>query len=469
MREKPQSKFNQTAVMFLISVFQVICMMSLITNSSVYASYLARLKEGETALALQTFNTQIVYIFLIFIAAEWVYMVLGTLLTGHDYFELEAIAFFLCGIGLTVCASFGPDNAVTQLIAIGLGIIVYIAVSLFIKDVNFACFMRTPAAAASVALLAFTLITAQEINGTKSWIYVGGMSLQPSEIVKVAFILVGAASLEKLLSMVSLTKYIVFSVACVGLLFVMKDFGTALIFFFTFILIAFMRSGDMRTIILICAVALMGAILILIFKESVRERFEGYRHVWENTGNSKGYQQSRVLTYIASGGLLGLGIGQGKLRNIYAASSDLVFGVVCEEMGIIVGLAVLASFVGISLFAIHASKTAGSTFYTISAVSAAGMIMFQLSLNVFGITDLLPLTGVTLPFVSEGGSSMICCWGLLAYIRAAGAPFTPPKPDAAVKKPPAASKKSTPKAPKKAPVKAKTKPKAKVSAKGGTA
>jgi len=463
VREKPQSKFNQTAVMFLISVFQVLCMVSLVTNDAVYSSYVARLKDGVEALALQTFNTQIFYIFMIFIAAEWLYMALGTLITGHDYFELEAVAFFLCGIGLTVCASFGPDNAITQLIAIGIGILVYIAVGLFIKDVNFACFMRTPAAAASVALLAFTLITAQEINGTKSWLYIGGVSVQPSELVKVAFILVGAASLEKLLSMVSLTKYIVFSVACVGLLFVMKDFGTALIFFFTFILIAFMRSGDMRTIFLICAVALLGAILILIFKESVRERFEGYRHVWENTGNSKGYQQSRVLTYIASGGLLGLGIGEGKLRNIYAASSDLVFGVICEEMGIIVGLAVLASFVGIALFAIHASKTAGSTFYTISAVSAAGMIMFQLSLNVFGITDLLPLTGVTLPFVSEGGSSMICCWGLLAYIRAAGAPFTAPKPDVIDKKPPTPPKK----APKKTPVKVKTKTKTKTSVKEG--
>lgn len=461
-----QSKFNQTAVMFLITVFQVICMLTLITNPDVYAFYVERLRDGVEALALQAFNTKILYIFLIYIAVEWLYMMLGTLVTGGDYFELEAIAFFLCGIGLTVCASFSPDNAQTQLIAIGLGILVYIVVSLFIKDVNFACFMRTPAAIASVALLAFTLLTAQEINGTKSWLYIGGFSIQPSEIVKVAFILVGAVSLEKLLSMVSLTRYIVFSVACVGLLFLMKDFGTALIFFFTFILIAFMRSGNTRTIFFICAIALMGAILILTFKESVRDRFEGYRHVWENAGNSKGYQQTRVLTYISSGGLLGLGIGEGKLRNIYAASSDLVFGLICEEMGIIVGLAVLACFAGLALFAIHASKTAGSTFYAIAAVSAAGMLLFQLSLNVFGITDLLPLTGVTLPFVSEGGSSMICCWGLLAYIQAAGAPFVAPKPDAMPKK----YRTKTPENKKSAKkVAVKTKPKAQAAPKKGGA
>ena len=141
-----------------------------------------------------------------------------------------------------------------------------------------------------------------------------------------------------------------------------------------------------------------------------------------------------MLIYSASGGHFGLGIGEGYLRNIYAASTDLVFGLICEEMGLLLGIAVLLSFAVIAFFAVKSAKQAPSTFYAIAAVAAAGMLLFQLSLNVFGITDLLPLTGVTLPFVSRGGSSMLCSWGLLAFIRAAGAPFTPPKPDIAVKK-----------------------------------
>ena len=214
----------------------------------------------------------------------------------------------------------------------------------------------------------------------------------------------------------------------------MKDFGTALIFFFTFVLIAFMRSGNIRTIVLICAVALMGAMLIIYFKPYVANRFAAYRHVWDFI-DTTGYQQARVLIYTASGGLFGLGIGEGKLRDIYAASTDLVFGLICEEMGLILGIAVHLSFVGIAFFAIKTARTSASTFYTIAAVAAAGMLLFQLSLNVFGITDLLPLTGVTLPFVSRGGSSMLCSWGLLAYIRAAGAPFKAPEPDIIIKKP----------------------------------
>ncbi len=424
--------FQQVTVMALMTAFQLICAACVLCSQ-------------------EELSLKMVYVFFGYIAAEWVYMLIGTLVTGNDYFELEAIAFFLSGLGLTVCASISEDYAVKQLIAIGLGLAVYIVMNLVIKDVNVASIMRYPAAVGAIGLLAVNLVMAQNINGTLNWIHLGAFSIQPSEFVKVAFILVGAASLEKLISTVSLTKYIIFSLGCVGALFLMKDFGTALIFFFTFVLIAFMRSGDVRTIALICTVALMGAMLIIYFKPYVANRFAAYRHVWDYMDTTP-YQQTRVLIYSASGGLFGLGIGEGYLRNVYAASTDLVFGLICEEMGLVIGIAILLSFVGIAVFAVRSTKTCASTFYAIAAVSAAGMLLFQLSLNVFGITDILPLTGVTLPFVSRGGSSMICSWGLLAYIRAAGAPFEPPKPDIELKK-----------------LKTPAQPKPKAKAKGGAA
>ncbi len=407
--EKRQPKFKQITVLFLITVFQFLCCACVLLQQ-------------------ETLSVITIYTFLGFIALEWIYMALGTVITGHDYFELEAIAFFLSGIGLTVCASFNDEFAYKQLFALILGIVVYLTVILLTKDVNIASKLRTPAAICSILILCANLVLAENINGTLNWIDLGFFSVQPSELVKVSFIFVGAVSLEKLLSSTSLTKYLLFCIGCVIALFLMKDFGTALIFFFTFILIAFMRSGDVRTIFFICTGALLCAILIFYFKDHVAARFEAYRHVWEYM-DTTGYQQSRALIYIASGGLFGLGIGEGHVRDIYAASTDMVFALVCEELGLIMGIIILMCFAGIALFAIKASKTAGSTFYTIAAVSAAGMMLFQLSLNVFGITDILPLTGVTLPFVSRGGSSMICSWGLLAYIRMASAPFVPPEAD----------------------------------------
>ena len=405
-KAKSQPKFKQITVMFLMTLFQMLSASCVI------------FREEEI-------NLKLIYIFLGYIAVEWVYMTIGTTATGSDYFELEAIAFFLSGIGLTVCASFSESYAIKQLAAIGIGLVIYLIMLALLKDYNIACALRYPAAICSLGVLALNLILAKTVNGTFNWIDLGFFSIQPSELVKIAFILVGSVSLEKLISSVSLTKYIVFSMACVGFLFLIKDFGTALIFFFTFVLIAFMRSGDIRTIIIICAAALMGAVLIIYFKPYVANRFAAYRHVWDFM-DTTGYQQTRVLIYSACGGFFGLGIGEGFLRNVYAASTDLVFGLICEEWGLIIGIAVLLSFAGIAFFAIRAARASGSTFYMIAAVAAAGMLLFQLSLNVFGITDLLPLTGVTLPFVSRGGSSMLCSWGLLAYIRAAGAHFTPP-------------------------------------------
>ncbi len=417
-RAKPagrQPEFRQITVMILISAFQILSALCV---------------AGRDRESSENF----VFIFFGYIAFEWIYMMINVLVTGKDYFELEAIAFFLSGIGLTVCASFSESYAVKQLIAIGLGVTVYLLITLLVRNVRVAEALRYPAAIGSLILLAVNIALAKVTNGALNWIDIGPFSIQPSELVKVAFVLVGAVSLDKLLSNMSLTKYILFSLACVGFLFLMRDFGTALIFFFTFILIAYMRSGDIKTIALICSGALVGAALIIAFKPYVANRFAAYRHVWDYM-DSIGYQQTRTLIYSSSGGLFGLGIGEGKLRDVFAASTDLVFGVICEEMGIATGIAVLVAFACIGIFAVRAAKGSASSFYAIAAVAAAGMLIFQLSLNVFGVTDLLPLTGVTLPFISRGGSSMICSWGLLAYIRAAGAPFKLPAPDLSVSKP----------------------------------
>lgn len=407
-----QPAFKQVTVMIFITIFQLL--------SASCVLY----REEE-----MSFN--LVCVFLGYIVLEWIYMLIGTLATGTDYFELEAMAFFLCGIGLTICASINESYAIKQIVAIGLGIAVYLIMQAILKNIDFSQKIRFPVAVASILILIANLVFAKTKYGTLNWIDLGFFSIQPSEIVKIAFIFVGAVTLEYLISNTSLTKYIVFSITCIGMLFLMQDFGTALIFFFTFILIAFMRSGDVRTIALICTAALLGAVLIIYFKPYVANRFQAYRHIWDYA-DKLGYQQTRTLIYMSSGGLLGLGIGEGCLRNVYAASTDLVFGLVCEEMGMITGLCVLMCFVGFALFALRSVRQSGSSFYAIAATAAAGMMLFQLSLNIFGITDILPLTGVTLPFVSRGGSSMICSWGLLAYIRVAGIRFVPPEPIASI-------------------------------------
>ncbi|MBQ4645132.1 MAG: FtsW/RodA/SpoVE family cell cycle protein [Clostridia bacterium] len=390
---------NPYIMLFIITLFQLICFLSLVT----------RVDEQYRSDILMTFGG--------YLMIEYAYFIGARLVLGRRGFEVELIAFLLTSIGLSITASVYPDGIVKQFIAVLVGIGGFVVLQWVLRDVKFCNSMRIPVAVLALGLLVFTLVFARVTNGAKNWIYIGGISIQPSELVKVAFIFVGAASLEKLQSNKSLTKFVVFAFGCVGALFLMYDFGTALIFFFTFIVIAFMRSGDIRTIVLLCTIALMGGLLVLMFRPYVANRFEAYGHVWEYFDTS-GYQQTRTMIYSASGGLFGVGLGNGKLRDIFAATEDLVFGVVCEEFGMIMAGAILLSYIALLVYSIRHSKYARSSFYAICACAASSLMLFQAALNVFGVNDILPLTGVTLPFISRGGSSIISCWMLLAFIKA---------------------------------------------------
>lgn len=354
---------------------------------------------------------------------EWIYVGFMHTVMKKVNFELELIAFFLCGIGLCVSASVDKDSLVKQLVAVIIGLVVYDILLWFLQDVKRVMAVRVPLAIFSLVFFygafAYIRFVSGPTHGAYNWIKLPGFSIQPAELVKIAFIFVGAASLDKLLTTKNIYLYIGYALACIGVPILMKDFGTALIFFFTFVIIAFMRSGDIRSILFVCAAATAGAILIIAVKPYVANRFAAYRHVWEHIDDSRGFQQVRTLIYSVSGGLFGLGLGNGRLRYIFASTTDLVFGVICEEMGMIIAFSIVISFAIIAIYAVKNSKSAPSTFYSIAACSAAAMLLFQTSLNIFGITDLLPLTGVTLPFVSQGGSSMICSWALFAFIKAA--------------------------------------------------
>lgn len=396
---KKTKNVNLVIMLFVITLFQLTCLFTLLVKSA------------------EEYKTSIIITFGIYILVEYLYFIIAGLGLKRKSFEVELIAFLLTSIGLSITASVYPDKAIKQLIAVLMGIGGFIFLQWLLRDLKRVMALRIPAAIIGVGALAFTLAFASFTNGAKNWLYIGGFSIQPSEIVKSIFIFVGAATLEKLQSNKSLTKYIIFAFACVGSLFLMSDFGTALIFFFTFIVISFMRSGDIRTLFLVCTVVLMGGLLVLMFRPYVANRFAAYGHVWEYFDTS-GYQQTRTMIYSASGGLFGVGLGNGELRDIFAATEDLVFGVVCEEFGMIMAGAILLSYVALLVYSIRHSKYARSSFYAIAACAAAALMLFQAALNVFGVNDILPMTGVTLPFISRGGSSVIACWLLLAFIKA---------------------------------------------------
>lgn len=412
MAEKAKSKakkmpkikpINNFAMLFIISVFQL-------------ATGFSAANAGEA------FESKVMLAVGLLVVLEWVYLIAFYTVMHRRNFELELIAFFLCGTGLSVIGSISPNACFKQFFFILAGMIVYIVMVFLLGNLELCMKLRLPVAVLAILLLLVNLVIAKSTHGARNWITIGGengITFQPSEFVKIAFIFVGAATLEKIQTSKNIFAFIGFSIACVGALILIKDFGTALVFFITFLIIAFMTSGDIKTIILAVASAVLGAGIVVKYKSYVTARFSVYRHIWESDYyNKSGYQQTRTLVGMASGGLLGLGIGNGNTRKVFASTTDLIFGVISEEWGFVFAVLVVLSFVGIAVSALINSIASRSTFYSIAAVAGAGMLLFQTALNIFGITDVLPLTGVTLPFVSQGGSSMICCWAVLAYIKA---------------------------------------------------
>jgi len=147
-------------------------------------------------------------------------------------------------------------------------------------------------------------------------------------------------------------------------------------------------------------------------------RFASWRHIWEDPLNT-GHQQTRALMCMASGGFLGLGPGNGWMKHVFAADSDVVIATLSEEWGLIMVLLIILSVVALAVFAVRSAAVGRSSFYTIGGCTAASIMLVQVILNALGTVDVVPLTGVTFPFISNGGSSMMCAWGLLAFIKAA--------------------------------------------------
>lgn len=349
-------------------------------------------------------------------AVMWIYFILLRSFR-RVAFEMETIAFFLSTLSIAVTAVH-TGNVMKQLICIIMGVVLFFLLCWFLRDLNRSKEVRMLILGVAVLLMLTTLIFGTEHGGAKVWLEIPGLSIQPPELVKIAFIIAGSATLDELYQKGNLTVFMIFSGFCMGCLALMSDFGTAAIFFVTFLVIAFLRSGDFSKMILIVGAVALAGLLVLTLKPHVRARFAAWGHVWEDPLNT-GYQQVRTMTAISSGGMPGVGAGNGWFHTTAASDTDLVFGLLSEEWGFIIAVLAIACIVTLGIFAVRSIIAGRSAYYSIAACAATSLFIFQTCLNVFGSVDILPLTGVTFPFVSSGGTSMIVSWGLLAFLKAA--------------------------------------------------
>ena len=385
--------------LILLTVFQVLTAVQL------------TISEGANATAV------IPLTFLLLTGVMWLYF-LVLRACRQVGFEMETIAFFLSTLSLAVTASSNTGALLKQFLCVAMGLAGFLVLGIFLRDLDRAKKIRWLMAGAAMALAAVTLLPGVPTQyGAANWLTIAGVSVQPSELAKICYIFAGAATLERLFHKRNLGLFILLTGVCLGCLALMSDFGTAAIFFITFLVIAYLRSGDWATLALICGGAVFGVVILLTFKPYILKRFATWGHAWEQA-SSGGFQQVRTMSAAASGGLVGVGAGEGWLHNVAAGDTDLVFGMLCEEWGLIIAALAVLSIVTLAVFAVRSCRSGRSSFYTIAACAATSLLVFQTCLNVFGAVDLLPLTGVTFPFVSNGGSAMLSAWGLLAFLKA---------------------------------------------------
>lgn len=387
------------------------------------AGTLLLLSLFQSFLMLQyAFNAEAEYVLLTVLSIfavmilQWVcYLLMRSL--GRSGFEVETLAFFLSTLGLSIVATSVPGDLDKTVILLIAGVILYYFMGWWLRDLRRVKSMRWAATIAAVGLLAINLVFSETIYGARNWIEIGGITVQPSEFVKVLYVYAGAASLERLFAKRNLLLFIAFSAVCVMALALMGDYGAAVIFFVTFLVISFMRSGSLATVFLAIGGAGMAGFLVFTIKPYIAQRFSTWGNVWSDPFGA-GYQQTRTLSAAASGGLFGHGAGNGWLESIVFANTDMVFGIICEELGLIIAVLAVVSIISLAFFAVRSAAHGRSTYYVIAACAAASLMIVQMSLNVFGSLDILPFTGVTFPFISKGGTSLIACWMMLSFIKA---------------------------------------------------
>ena len=398
LRTKAANAWDSVLNLLLLTIFQCMACLGFLLNGE--GTYMVATLQGFGGILL----------------CQWLLFIFYVCIHRAS-FEVETIAFFLCTMGMCAICAVKPGETMKQLIAMVLGIGVFLGLGWSLRDLERAKKVRYLAVVMGVVFLVITLLFGKEYYGAKNWLVIGSYTIQPSELSKVCFVYAGASAMDRLMNKRNLILFIAYSVLICGCLALMNDFGTALIFFCAFLVIAYLRSGSVGTIALACtSLGFAGVIALKIAPHALR-RFAVWRHVWEDP-LGQGYQQTRALMCIASGGLLGLGPGNGYLKRVFAADSDIAFATISEEWGLIVAVSMVACIVVLGLFSIRSIKVSRSSFYAIGACTAASILLIQTILNALGTVDVLPLTGVTFPFLSNGGTSMISAWGLLAFVKA---------------------------------------------------
>ncbi|NLX62597.1 MAG: FtsW/RodA/SpoVE family cell cycle protein [Tissierellia bacterium] len=339
---------------------------------------------------------------------------------GDNYIFL--IVTMLASIGIIMIYRINPGQGFKQIIWIGLGIVLFFVTYFIVKKIkgweNWFLYYFI----ASIVLFLMTLLLGDRFKGAINWISIAGITFQPTEIIKILTIFLISSyyiNYDKFKEKKWGNYYLIgIMYLFILFLFLQRDLGSVLIFSSLFLALQYIYHEDRRLVLLNLTVLIFSSILGYLIFPHVRIRFEIWLDPWKDI-DTTGYQITQSLFAIAEGGFFGTGLGLGYPDFIPEVSKDFIFSAICEEIGILTGIGIIMLFLILVYRGFKISINQRNKFFRIVALGISILFGIQSFIIFGGVVKMIPLTGITIPFVSYGGSSMLSSFIALGILQVA--------------------------------------------------
>jgi len=335
------------------------------------------------------------------------------------------MACMLITMGIILLCRIRIDFGLRQIVWVAIGICVFFIAYAIYYNVRVWDKMWLLYFIGGTVLFLATLLLGKTVNGSRNWIQLGSISFQPSELTKILYIMFLACyfsgSWTKPIKRAT-PKFISLGATYlfIGFLVLQRDWGTILVLFSIYLFMIYVYENDIKFLLFNVGIASIVGILGYFFLHHIQVRVSAWLNPWEDISGT-GYQITQSLFAIASGGYFGKGIGNGSPNYIPEVHSDFIFSAICEEMGVFGGAAVIILFFLIAYRCFKISIRTTNVYDKALSFGLTVMFAMQTFIIVGGVTKMIPLTGITLPFVSYGGTSIVVSFASLGIIQAISA------------------------------------------------
>lgn len=407
-------ELSKYCIAILMAIYVFTCFLSISIKGRVqsiiygFQIFLILLMQVICYLDISIVNNDIQYLF--FYAFVQLFIIATIMIVTLIYEKVNRLLLnnmcLLLGTGLCILSRLSLSQARRQYIIVMLSLIISLFVPYLLSHIKVLRKLTWFYAAVGISMLSVVLILGEVTHGSKISFSIGNITFQPSEFVKIIFIFFLAAALWENVSFKRVAFTTLLAALHVLVLVISKDLGSALIFFVGFVFILFVATKNYLYFLICSLSGVVSAYIAYLTFSHVRTRVLAWADPWSYI-DAEGYQITQSLFALGSGSWFGMGLMKGNPSAIPYVEADFIFSAICEEFGVIFGICLLLVCLNCFIIIMQTALKIHDRFYQLIVYGIGIMYIFQIFLTIGGGTKFIPLTGVTLPFVSYGGSSVM--------------------------------------------------------------